>query len=84
MCSRQQVGAFPGAAAQRHVCFVHFLRVSLDVFEVTRGLSDFKDRSTQVATVGIEIPRSIRRRMRIRGLHSTCCRVAVPVAGQLT
>ena len=26
----------------RHVCFVHFLRVSLDVFEVARGLSDFE------------------------------------------
>ena len=38
---------------------------------------------TKVATVGIEIPRSIRRRMRTRWLHSTCCRVAVPVAEQL-
>ena len=39
---QQLVGAFPGAGALRHVCFVHFLRVSLDVFQVTRGLSDFK------------------------------------------
>ena len=74
--SRQLVGAFPGAAARGHVCFVQFLKRLVGRVRGGAWLFRFQDRSTQVATTGVEIPFSIRRRMRTRWLHSTCCRVA--------